>query len=1085
MKLYFFKYTNSFCLFFFSFLFNVVFSQNLITIPFDNGFVGDISGNNKASNSQYLSGTNGIGWSQIQFSQNSNSNVFIAQGNDIIGMISLTDFSGNTFHINGFVKWRAPSGNNPTTLVFEPDATTSANLTTNGFNGSNTYLIDNTKYIGLTFLQEILIIPGSGLVTGNAATNGLLDKLNEYLVSFSSISVQDITVSEGTIFADIIVNLSSPSPDTITVFYELVDDTALDGSDYIISSGTLTFLPGVTVTTILIPIIDDSLNEPTEQFFVNLSLPANASILDSSGIITILDDDFCPSSPTGDAAQSFCSAATVVELTAIGTTIQWYDAATGGNLLNSTDNLTDGQTVYASQTENGCESSDRLAVTVSLTTTIAPTGVAVQSFCSAATVAELTATGTAIQWYDAASGGNLLNTTDTLSDGQTVYASQTDNGCESSDRLAVTVSLNLTTAPISGGDQTVCNASLFQTLTATATVETGDTLQWYDAATGGNTVADPTLNSLGTITYYAEAQTIATGCVSSLRTAVTLTIAAASSTPTGDAAQSFCTTATVAELTAIGTAIQWYDAASGGNLLNTTDTLSNGQTVYASQTENGCESSDRLAVTVSLTTTIAPTGDAGQSFCTTATVAELTATGTAVQWYDAATGFNLLNSTDSLTDAQTVYASQTDNGCESSDRLAVTISLTTPTAPIGDAAQSFCLVATVAELSATGTTIQWYDAAIGGNLLNTTDTLSDGQTVYASQTENGCESSDRLAVTVSLTTTIAPTGDASQSFCSGVTVAELTATGTTIQWYDAAIGGNLLNSTDSLTEGQTVYASQTENGCESSDRLAVTVSLTTTIAPTGDASQSFCSAATVAELTATGTTIQWYDAATGGNLLNTTDTLNDGQTVYASQTENGCESSDRFQVEIEINTIPTPILLNNELIFCSESAPTLAAVAIDLQGYLLECYDISGNQLSLDTLLEDGQSYFATLFDPLVACESFERLEVSPTLISCEVEIFTALSPNGNGENEFMVIENIENFGENSLEVFNRDGHLLYQQKAYGIDNQVFRGIANVNGIYRSGSNLPIGAYLYVFRYYNPFEQRYFIKKGFLTINSN
>ena len=173
------------------------------------------------------------------------------------------------------------------------------------------------------------------------------------------------------------------------------------------------------------------------------------------------------------------------------------------------------------------------------------------------------------------------------------------------------------------------------------------------------------------------------------------------------------------------------------------------------------------------------------------------------------------------------------------------------------------------------------------------------------------------------------------------------------------------------------------------------------------------------------------------------------------------------------------------MIFCSESAPTLAAVAIDLQGYLLECYDISGNQLSLDTLLEDGQSYFATLFDPLVACESFERLEVSPTLISCEVEIFTALSPNGNGENEFMVIENIENFGENSLEVFNRDGHLLYQQKAYGIDNQVFRGIANVNGIYRSGSNLPIGAYLYVFRYYNPFEQRYFIKKGFLTINSN
>jgi len=83
-----------------------------------------------------------------------------------------------------------------------------------------------------------------------------------------------------------------------------------------------------------------------------------------------------------------------------------------------------------------------------------------------------------------------------------------------------------------------------------------------------------------------------------------------------------------------------------------------------------------------------------------------------------------------------------------------------------------------------------------------------------------------------------------------------------------------------------------------------------------------------------------------------------------------------------------------------------------------------------------------------------------------------------------------EYFPDNSLEIYNRDGHLLYSQTQYGIGDNLFRGIANVSGIYGStlsgdGPTLPTGSYLYVFKYFNPYEQQEYTLKGFLTINSN
>ena len=74
-----------------------------------------------------------------------------------------------------------------------------------------------------------------------------------------------------------------------------------------------------------------------------------------------------PGAPTGAPIQSFCDSAIVGDLIATpdpGGTITWYDATTGGNVLNPGDALAQGDLVFAAQTVGGLESTDRLQVLV-------------------------------------------------------------------------------------------------------------------------------------------------------------------------------------------------------------------------------------------------------------------------------------------------------------------------------------------------------------------------------------------------------------------------------------------------------------------------------------------------------------------------------------------------------------------------------------------------------------------------------------------------------------------------------------------------------------------------------------------------
>lgn len=111
-----------------------------------------------------------------------------------------------------------------------------------------------------------------------------------------SLSINDASITEGNSATtiDFTVSLSAPSDQLIAVNYSTVNGSASSGSDYTATSGSLFFLPGETTKTITVPVLGETLNESNETVLVNLTGAFNASISDSQGTGTLVNDDPIP-----------------------------------------------------------------------------------------------------------------------------------------------------------------------------------------------------------------------------------------------------------------------------------------------------------------------------------------------------------------------------------------------------------------------------------------------------------------------------------------------------------------------------------------------------------------------------------------------------------------------------------------------------------------------------------------------------------------------------------------------------------------------------------------------------------------------
>ncbi|MCI0632529.1 MAG: hypothetical protein L0206_01205, partial [Actinobacteria bacterium] len=153
------------------------------------------------------------------------------------------------------------------------------------------------------------------------------------------LSISDLAVTEGdsgTSSAVVVVNLTPPSGQTVSVSYATKDETATAPGDFADRSGTLTFAPGEVEQTVTVPIVGDRNAEDDETFAVILTSPENATLADDTGAVTVLDNDLPGTFEFSAASLTVSESAARVVVTVRRTGGTAGDATVGYRTLDGT-----------------------------------------------------------------------------------------------------------------------------------------------------------------------------------------------------------------------------------------------------------------------------------------------------------------------------------------------------------------------------------------------------------------------------------------------------------------------------------------------------------------------------------------------------------------------------------------------------------------------------------------------------------------------------------------------------------------------------------------------------------------------------
>jgi len=336
--------------------------------------------------------------------------------------------------------------------------------------------------------------------------------------------------------------------------------------------------------------------------------------------------------------------------------------------------------------------------------------------------------------------------------------------------------------------------------------------------------------------------------------------------------------------------------------------------------DNGCLSNS-VGFTISAPGAPAPpVGSPDDTLCDGDIIPDLTATGSNIEWFSDSLLSNLLGTGSPFPISPSVgvtiyYVTQTVGSCQSAaDTVIITIN-TTPGPPTTGIDTSYCVGDVISDITATGTNIKWYSDSALTTMIGTGSpfaiTPGLGTTVYyATDSINGCTGpADSVVITVNAIPAT-PVAGTDATYCSGATIADLTSTGTNPLWYsDAALtlsigSGSTLTITPPIGT-TTYYVIDSVAGCVgAADSVVITVNVSPG-APVAGGDSTYCFGDTVADLTATGTGLEWFSDAGLTASLGTGSTLSIspgvGTTTYqVTATEFGCQST-ASQVTITVD----------------------------------------------------------------------------------------------------------------------------------------------------------------------------------------
>ena len=355
------------------------------------------------------------------------------------------------------------------------------------------------------------------------------------------------------------------------------------------------------------------------------------------------------------------------------------------------------------------------------------------------------------------------------------------------------------------------------------------------------------------------------------------------------------------------------------------------------------------------------------------------------------------------------------------------------------------------------------------------------------ETESGCSFNIIKDIFIDNNLISEPVLNLNQTFCTqNATIAAINANNQNLTWFSSLASPVELPGTTALVD-KTIYYASINNGCLGR-RLAFVASVLNIPPPTGDDTQYFCAIdkPKLADLVARGTGIKWFENITDVNALNTSTPLTNA-TYYALQTDpkTGCESKDRLKVNVvlqdPVNTLTAgykkELCLDDELVIRSLRDENTEMIFYDSEN--------TTTPLSDSSPIRSGATYYAATFDPETNCESTKRTAVSVSTIKCELVVYNAITIDGNDMNNHLVIKNIEFFPENTVEIYNRFGQLVYKTAKYGINENYFYGEANAGEVFQKSKKLSTGSYFYIINFKKTVSSENNLRKGFLYISNN
>ncbi len=265
---------------------------------------------------------------------------------------------GASAHVT--VNLSAPSTKTVTIQYASSDGTATAGSDYTAVSGTLTFAagvtnqnfdvpVSNDSVVELNETVQLSLSNPTNATVGPPATLTIMDD-DSPVVSFAS---GTFNVNENQATGALTVSLSAASGRVLTVNFTTSNGSATAGSDYTATNETLTFASGDTSKTILIPIINDSLDELTETILVTLGGPANTTLgAPDVATLSILDDDPPSvgfSNATYSVSENAGSATISVQLTKVYAQTVFVDYATsnGSALAVSDYAATNGTVVFA------------------------------------------------------------------------------------------------------------------------------------------------------------------------------------------------------------------------------------------------------------------------------------------------------------------------------------------------------------------------------------------------------------------------------------------------------------------------------------------------------------------------------------------------------------------------------------------------------------------------------------------------------------------------------------------------------------------------------------------------------------------